>query len=314
MDDLIGLGKGSEKLIEVISSAVGAIYKPYGIRREARAEEYKLKLLESAKLDADVKRIKLLSEAKAEEMVLLDDVKTTVEQRAIARQRFNEARKQINLESVLSGAFNYVGDSVSEEAVDPDWLQELIRYAEEANSAHMQELWSKVLAGETEQPGSYSLRSMEVLKNISRKEAELFSDFCQFSSNFKDGDYRFIVSGFYKPYSIKPATEAKIDLNKYRIDFRTLTVLDNVGLLHRDDISYPRKELDPFVLVVSGKTIEMTPKKEDSRLLGYNFTQAGSELFKLTNKEPNEEYIAEFLECAKELFETKIVDEEHGIS
>jgi uncharacterized repeat protein (TIGR03899 family) len=172
----------------------------------------------------------------------------------------------------------------------------------------MQELWSKILAGETEQPGSYSLRSMEVLQRISRKEAELFSDFCQFSSNFKDRDFKFIVSGFYKPNSLKSPTESKIDLNKYHIDFRHLTTLNNIGLLYREDISYPRKELEPFVLVVSGKTIEMTPKKKDSRLLGYNFTQVGSELSKLTNNAPHEEYIAEFLECAKELFEAKLVD------
>jgi hypothetical protein len=49
MKDLLGLGKGSEKLIDVIANAVGAIYRPYGIRREGEAEAYKLKVVEQAK-------------------------------------------------------------------------------------------------------------------------------------------------------------------------------------------------------------------------------------------------------------------------
>ena len=64
MEDLVGLGKGAEKLIEVIANAIGAIYKPYGIRREADAEAYKIKVIESERISQKENETRALAEAK----------------------------------------------------------------------------------------------------------------------------------------------------------------------------------------------------------------------------------------------------------
>src|ERR1700738_406886 len=45
---------------------------------------------------------------------------------------------------------------------------------------YLQELWGKVLAGEIEQPGSYSLRALDVLSAMTQKEAERFVAACQY--------------------------------------------------------------------------------------------------------------------------------------
>ena len=38
----------------------------------------------------------------------------------------------------------------------------------------MREIWGRVLAGEVKRPKSYSLRTMEILRNLAKEEAALF--------------------------------------------------------------------------------------------------------------------------------------------
>ncbi len=62
-----------------------------------------------------------------------------------------------------------------------DWF---IRFFEDAGNISddgMQVLWSKVLAGEIKQPGSFSLRTLDVLKSLSKTEAEAIQLICSFA-------------------------------------------------------------------------------------------------------------------------------------
>ena len=56
---------------------------------------------------------------------------------------------------------------------DFDWMMRFYEACGNISSDEMQVLWAKILAGETKQPGSYSLRAMETLRNMSTKEARL---------------------------------------------------------------------------------------------------------------------------------------------
>ena len=40
----------------------------------------------------------------------------------------------------------------------------------------MQDIWARILAGENKHPSSYSLRTLDVLRNMSKEEAKLFVD------------------------------------------------------------------------------------------------------------------------------------------
>jgi Protein of unknown function (DUF2806) len=57
---------------------------------------------------------------------------------------------------------------------DFTWTIRLLGYAEGMADPYLQELWGKVLAGEIEQPGSYSLRTLDFLSVMTQKEAERF--------------------------------------------------------------------------------------------------------------------------------------------
>jgi hypothetical protein len=102
-------------------------------------------------------------------------------------------RKQVNRESVaaamvedLRSAEEAKGLEVSDTAtpLDEDWLNVFERYAEDASTERMQNLWGRVLAGEIRKPGRYSTRTLRFLSEFSRSEGLLFAEFCK--SSFGD--------------------------------------------------------------------------------------------------------------------------------
>lgn len=70
-----------------------------------------------------------------------------------------------------------------------DWF---IRYYEASGNIsdkEMQILWAKILAGEIEEPSSYSLRTLDVLRNISKEEAERFIKICNTAIKIESRKY-----------------------------------------------------------------------------------------------------------------------------
>jgi len=55
-----------------------------------------------------------------------------------------------------------------------DWMAEFVDMCKNANDSKMRELWGRVLAGEIQNPGSFSIRSLFTLKTLLASEAEQF--------------------------------------------------------------------------------------------------------------------------------------------
>ncbi|RNJ62547.1 MAG: DUF2806 domain-containing protein [Porphyrobacter sp. IPPAS B-1204] len=105
-------------------------------------------------------------------------------QRTVDRLINEEVNKQRSREAVASGTLTILAErsqQTSDQKVDEDWLDSFINKAETARSDEMRALWSRVLAGEIATPGSFSKRSLEVLKTLDRQEAEKFSKIVQLS-------------------------------------------------------------------------------------------------------------------------------------
>lgn len=302
MDDLLGIGKGTEKLIDVIANAVGAIYRPYGIRKEAEAEAYQIKLVESAKAEQKAIEIRTLAGAKRDELLIIDSAASTIGERVEKRKQFNELRRQTNLENVLNGAFKYIGNDISKEPVDPDWIQTLIGYAEEANSEQIQDLWSRVLAGETELPGSFSLRAMETLKKLSRKNAELFQRACQISAHTEKND-RFKIILAINPNQ-KGLPCANINLHDFGYELMDHLTLVDLGLIYDEKLYYAISNATR--MIVAGYKITITPVTDKPDLISYNFTQIGNELATLINISPYKNYFDSFVNESANAFSVKL--------
>ena len=173
---------GLAKLLEVILVGVGSIggVMPWWRRQLARAEAEKVKLLGAAQIEVDVARERALAEFRQEQVgptVLLTapvDLDLLVE-RAHSRVQEQERRRQCNLEAIGFGAALLLPPgSVSDEPVDADWIARFFGSAQDVSAPELQRLWSGLLAGEVARPGAFSLRCVEVLRNLSLVEARMF--------------------------------------------------------------------------------------------------------------------------------------------
>jgi len=61
-----------------------------------------------------------------------------------------------------------------EAATDPEFISRFRSYAREVTTERMQQVWGRILAGEVARPGSYSLRTLEVLRKLDREAAGTF--------------------------------------------------------------------------------------------------------------------------------------------
>lgn len=99
-----------------------------------------------------------------------------------------ESRKMNNVQQIVDQAKTQFseGEQVSSEPVNQDWQNRFFSIAEDISDEEMQKLWAQILAGEIKHPKSFSLRTLDVLRNISKDEAELFTFANQFylANNF----------------------------------------------------------------------------------------------------------------------------------
>ena len=155
MDALpIKINLGIEKLVETISNATGLTAR--GIRKNADAESYAA--IKKAATETEVELLKLQGEEKIAQYVL-ERNKQKVEN---VEEIFSKAKRQFAPD-----------EQVSEEPVEKDWMNRFLNIAEEISDEEMQDIWGRVLAGEIKKPKSYSLRTLEVLRNMSKDEASL---------------------------------------------------------------------------------------------------------------------------------------------
>jgi len=174
IEDALGLGKATAKLVDVIAKGTGIIYKPRAIRKEADAEAYRIRKI--AEAEADKIRITALAEADKDKMLAIADME--IEERAKARIKYQEIKRQENIERISEAAEEHLNEEISDENVDDDWIAQFFSTAKDVSNEMMQDVWGRVLAGEINKPGSYRLRSLECLKVLSQEEAEIFQRAC----------------------------------------------------------------------------------------------------------------------------------------
>ncbi|WP_438033871.1 DUF2806 domain-containing protein [Sorangium sp. So ce204] len=204
--------KAVDKLIDVVASGIGAITAPWRLKQMAAAEveaqairasgQIRLKLMEVegerqlAELRAAMvsKSLPSLGEdSNVQEVPVYEgeliesDVSSLppLTARAEARFRYQEAKRQFNVERIVAVAYNEIPSEVSSQPVDDDWVARFFEGAKDVSNEEMRKLWGKLLAGEVAAPGCYSVRTLDVLRNLSPVEARLFEKAC--SRAFDEG-------------------------------------------------------------------------------------------------------------------------------
>ena len=183
--DLVGISEPLKRLIEVVSVGVGAVTHPYLLKKNAEAKAYEIRIVSQAVAESR----KLLGHTDYEDgkVAILTSFEPlnqslVLPERAANRRDYQELRKQQNIESICSSAAEQIADesTVPESEPEPEWINRFFDIAENISTEDLQYLWSKILAGEIQKPGSFSLRTLETMKNMSRQEAETFVKLSQY--------------------------------------------------------------------------------------------------------------------------------------
>ena len=91
-----------------------------------------------------------------------------------------EAKKQSNIEEITAKALPQVDENAQPQNMEDDWITNFFDKCRLISDEEMQILWSKVLAGEANSPGTYSKRTVNFLGSLDKSDAFLFQSLCNF--------------------------------------------------------------------------------------------------------------------------------------
>ncbi|MDN3379604.1 MULTISPECIES: TIGR03899 family protein [unclassified Pseudoalteromonas] len=219
----------------------------------------------------------------------------TVLTRAQNRQQLLLVNQQQNIEAIMAMALSFCPDVTCNGQPDSDWVERFIALCEDTSSESMQKLWAKILAGETVSPGTFSIKSLQTLKQMTQREADALQKctaICGF--NEKD-DSHLILLGFYKKPSIfdllRKGNKVSLNLGKAGLSFPDVLTLMDIGLIYRKEIeSAALKSEQELNLIFLNQRVTLKSKNNDLVLSYYKFTQTGDELRKLINIPINKGY------------------------
>ena len=153
-------------LITKISDAIGWYTAPKQVTRMAAAE-VKAELIR-ARGNAEVEEVEL------SQLIRRTELRSAVEQIV----------EQMNLEAIILKALPRLEEDARPQDMDKDWIKNLFDKSRHISDDEMQEWWAKILAGEANNPGSYSKRAVNILGDMGQAEAQLFGNLCNFVWNF----------------------------------------------------------------------------------------------------------------------------------
>ena len=198
-------------------------------------------------------------------------------------------RKLINLENILGRALDFCLDDGKDEELDPDWFFSFVKMAEEIFSPTMQELWGKIFAVETARPGSFSLKTLSILRQLTQKDAQIFRNAVNLSSKRKGESAPKLLLGYYQKKSIwsffNSNKDHRLNLAEFGIGYTDILSLIDLGLIHHDEIE--SGELPIGISAewrCAGQTLDLSAKGSGTTLVYYKFTTTGAELSKLLTR------------------------------
>lgn len=298
INDVLGIGKTSpiKKLINVVCSATGKFTKDYFERKAIDTKVIEIQQITQAINQNPINNGtvkyedgKLAISANYEQNQL-EKSKKTISERAESRANFKEEQKQLNIESITIIAAEALQNEteVTDEPLDKDWTTRFFNIAEDVSNEEMQALWGRILAGEIKKPKSYSLRTLELLKNMSKDEAECFSKVGKLAIISDEIDSQ-------KAFLLKSVSDNKeFFKEKYGLYFDDILLLNELGII-TNSIGFSMT--GPQVNFLIGEYFICITKEDrvpEIRLSVYGFTNVGYELLQLITKNVDFDFIKFF--------------------
>ncbi len=260
------ISKPATVLIEKIASAIGIVYGPIDTVRKAKAE-------------AEAELIKLFAGIENSELG----------RRTIARLVQEEIKKQENIEAIIAQTIDKLNEQAKSEEMDNDWIAHFFDKCRNVSDKEMQGLWSDILSGEANAPGTYSKRTLELVSSLDKKEADMFTVLCSFA----------ILDGCNILYPLILNVEDEI-YSKVGLNFWWLTQLEVIGLITLITTGFGVQDRPKSTIFGYYETDVKFKFKKDSDNTIYMgqvmLTESGKQLASICGSEINPEFIGYAME------------------
>ena len=223
-----------------------------------------------AKAEAEAAMIKAQSE------IEISDLHRRTAHRLIGE----EAQRQKNMEDITAKALPHLDEKATPDSMENDWLVNFFDKSRIVSDNEMQELWSRVLAGEANTPGTYSKRTVNFLSDLDKAEAELFTKLCGF--------------GWMIEELVPLVLDVQAEIyNKHGINFNSLSHLESIGLIQFNSITNISLSNVPkrFAVLYYGKSLVLEMPKDANNRLGVGMvrlTKIGQEIAPICRSKPVE--------------------------
>lgn len=170
--------------------------------------------------------------------------------------------------------------------MDNDFFWNTIEHAKKVSNDEMQELVAKIIAGEYNKPGTYSMSTLQTLKMLGKNELELFENICALCID-NDRIPQIVFSGKNDITGI---------LNPIGVDFGIFQELQNLGLFLPNEMSHviDNPEKKKYALKYTNRKILFYSTHETNlsiKIPGYyELSASGKQIIKHLNPKFLEEY------------------------
>ena len=199
------LSPAGAALVHKISDAVGWLTAPTQEVRMARGK-------------AAAGLILAQSEIQIAELQAADLVK-----RAGFRVAVEQVIQQMNIEAIIIRALAHLNENAVPHTMDDGWVLNFFDKCKYVSDEQMQELWAKLIAGEANQPGTFSRKTVNLMADLDSYTANLFSTYCGFAIDIGKQGVPLIV--------FDQSKELPSIYRDQGIDYQALRVLAEIGLI-----------------------------------------------------------------------------------
>lgn len=191
-----------------------------------------------------------------------------------------EAKKQSNIETITQNALPLLDDKSAPQNVADDWITNFFEKSRIVSDGDMQQLWSRVLAGEANVPGAFAKQTVNLLADLGKSDAELFMHLCGFC---------WVIRGDIVPLVFDVQGEM---YHRHGIKFNSLSHMESLGLIQFNAITGFATVKAPKTITVSyyGRSTSLTlPSDNNESQLGkVLLTRAGEQLAPVCGAAPIE--------------------------
>lgn len=290
--------KAIEKLIDYTASGIGSIAGPMLAPWQARREG-KAKLIR-AETDADILKLQAQAQAEARKLAIepasIESGTVTISDQIEQSLKFQAAKRFTNVRSVVEKTAEAIHDEdVPVEEPNHDWTARFFDSVQDVSTQQLHSIWSKILADEIRSPGSTSLLTLNILKNIDIQTATLFELFCSMCIYLLPD----VKNNSYVHLPTLGQHAGQNSLKKYGLNYRNLMTLTEHDLISTDfnstvDIQIcigkhiKNKSYVKFPFLFNGKYWILQPTQEYKEQNGFKVqgiavTKAGRELSRIVS-------------------------------